>query len=66
VRGHISLHTDGGAEFFSGSLKKQDEWNIILTQLDAEIDCYDPHWDIRKNLIERSHRSDDEEFLIPF
>ena len=42
------------------------EWNELLIELDAEIDYYNPNWDIRKNLIERSHRSDDEEFLIPF
>ncbi len=41
-------------------------WNELLRELNAEIDCYNPNWDIRKNLIERSHRSDDEEFLIPF
>jgi uncharacterized damage-inducible protein DinB len=37
-----------------------------LKELEANIDCYNPNWDIRKNLIERSHRSDDEELLIPF
>ena len=63
---HIRVHTDGGVEFFSGSERKQWEWNTILAELDADIDCYNPNWDIRKNLIERSHRSDDEEFLIPF
>lgn len=63
---HIRLHTDWWAEFFSGSEKKQKEWNDLLSLLDASIDCYNPNWDIRKNVIERSHRSDDEEFLIPF
>lgn len=66
VQGTIFMHTDGGAEFFSGSERKQEKWNHILALLDAKIDCYNPNWDIRKNLIERSHRSDDEEFLIPF
>ncbi len=33
--------------------------------LDSEIYCYEWKWDIRKNLIERSHRSDDEEFYCP-
>jgi putative transposase len=63
---HIRYHTDWGSEFFSGSERKMVEWNELLIELDAEIDCYNPNWDIRKNLIERSHRSDDEEFLIPF
>lgn len=63
---HIRVHTDWWPEFFSWSKKKQKDWNDILKELDADIDCYNPNWDIRKNLIERSHRSDDEEFLIPF
>lgn len=62
----IRIHTDGWVEFFSWSEKKQQEWNELLNLLDAEIDCYNPNWDIRKNVIERSHRSDDEELLIPF
>jgi len=49
-----------------GSATKQDAWNDILKELDVQIDAYNPNWDIKKNLIERSHRSDDEEFLIPF
>lgn len=65
-QGYIQVHTDNGVEFFSGSAKKQQEWNDLLFELEAHIDAYNPNWDIRKNLIERSHRSDDEEFLIPF
>ena len=63
---YIRMHTDWGAEFFSNSDRKKWEWNNVLKKLDCDIDCYNPNWDIRKNLIERSHRSDDEEFLIPF
>lgn len=66
IKWKIRMHTDWWVEFFSWSEKKQWEWNSILEQLDSNIDCYNPNWDIRKNLIERSHRSDDEEFLIPF
>lgn len=62
----IHMHTDWWSEFFSWSERKKKEWNNILKELDADIDCYNPNFDIRKNLIERSHRSDDEEFLIPF
>ena len=62
----IHMHTDWWVEFFRNSDKKKIEWNNILKELDSDIDCYNPNWDIRKNLIERSHRSDDEEFLIPF
>ena len=39
---------------------------ITIFSFCSFIDCYNPNWDINKNLIERSHRSDDEEFLIPF
>ena len=62
----IKMHTDWGSEFFSGSDRKEKEWNLVLKELDSNIDCYNPNWDINKNLIERSHRSDDDEFLIPF
>lgn len=66
VSSYIRMHTDWWSEFFSNSEKKKQEWNDILKLLDCDIDCYNPNWDIRKNLIERSHRSDDEEFLIAF
>lgn len=66
IKWEIRMHTDWWAEFFSNSIVKQAKWNSILEQLDSNIDCYNPNWDIRKNLIERSHRSDDEELLIPF
>ncbi len=62
----ICMHTDWWSEFFSWSDRKEDEWNLVLKELNSNIDCYNPNWDIRKNLIERSHRSDDDEFLIPF
>ena len=62
---HITVGTDQGSEFFSGSERKQAEWNRLLATMNAEIYSYEPGFDIRKNLIERSHRSDDEEFLIP-
>lgn len=66
VSNYIHMHTDWWMEFFSWSQRKQKEWNNVLKELDTDIDCYNPNWDIRKNLIERSHRSDDEEFLIAF
>jgi len=62
----IKIWTDNGMEFFSGCREKKKEWNDILELLNASIDSYNPGWDVRKNLIERSHRSDDEELLIPF
>jgi hypothetical protein len=62
---HITIGTDQGSEFFGGSDRKQAEWNRLLAVLNADIYSYEPGFDVRKNLIERSHRSDDEEFLIP-
>ena len=61
----ITVGQDNGVEFCSGSSKKAIDWNNTLKPLNASIYAYNPYWDIRKNLIERSHRTDDEEFLIP-
>ena len=61
----IAIGQDNGVEFCSGSPKKASDWNDTLKPLNAAIYAYNPYWDIRKNLIERSHRTDDEEFLIP-
>ncbi len=61
----IIIGTDNGCEFFSGSERKKAEWNEFLEILNAEIYSYEPGFDIRKNLIERSHRTDDEEFFAP-
>lgn len=61
----IIAGTDNGSEFFSGSERKRGEWNRMLAVLNAEIYSYNPGFDVRKNLIERSHKTDDEEFLIP-
>jgi hypothetical protein len=61
----INIGTDNGSEFCSSSLSKLNEWNRSLSILNAEMYTYEPNFDIRKNLIERSHRTDDEEFLVP-
>lgn len=62
---HITIWTDWWIEFFSASKKKEAEWNDLLSYLNTHIYCYESNKDIRKNLIERSHRTDDEEFYIP-
>ena len=61
----IVIGTDNGSEFFSGSERKKKEWNKLLNVLNAKIYSYEPGHDVRKNLIERSHRTDDEEFFVP-
>ncbi len=61
----ITIGQDNGAEFCSGSKRKESDWNEILSPLNAEVYSYHAGHDIRKNLIERSHKTDDYEFLIP-
>ena len=56
---------DNGMEFCGGSRRKEEEWNKILATMKAGVYSYNPHFDIRKNLIERSHLTDDEELYIP-
>lgn len=56
---------DNGVEFCSGSKRKEDTWNQILTLLNSSVYSYEPNFDVRKNLIERSHLTDDEELFIP-
>ncbi|MGI8419471.1 MAG: hypothetical protein ACR2LN_02395, partial [Candidatus Levyibacteriota bacterium] len=62
---HIRIGMDNGLEFCLGSQKKEDAWNKILSVLNASVYQYHPNFDIRKNLIERSHRTDDEALYIP-
>ena len=61
---HIVVGFDNGIEFCSGSEDKLGDWNRILVPLNASGYQYNPHFDIRKNLIERSHRLDDSHFLV--
>ena len=55
---------DNGTEFCSGSERKEMDWNRIASAMNARIYSYEPRFDIRKNLIERSHLSDDEELYV--
>lgn len=61
----IIIGLDNGVEFCCGSKDKEKQWNQILSSLKSEIYTYHPGHDIRKNLIERSHLTDDEELYIP-
>jgi hypothetical protein len=56
---------DGGTEFCGGSKAKLAIWNKLLQTINVKAYQYDGPKDVRKNLIERSHRSDDEEFYAP-
>ena len=61
----IILWTDWGSEFFSWSERKRKDWEDKLAYLNVWFYSYESARDPRKNLIERSHLSDDSEFYIP-
>jgi hypothetical protein len=61
----ISVFFDWWAEFVSNSPSKLQQWNSLFSFLNTSCFLYDWPRDPRKNLIERSHRIDDEEFFIP-
>ena len=55
---------DMGSEFYSGSKRKQKKWNDHFEKYDAYVyDTEGIKW--KQNLVERSHRIDDEEFYCP-
>jgi len=60
----INIQMDRGGEFYSGSKRKQKDWNDYLKQYNAYVyDTEGAKW--KQNLVERSHRTDDEEFYCP-
>lgn len=60
----INVQMDMGGEFYSGSKRKQKKWNDHLSKYNAY--AYDTEGVKHKqNLVERSHRTDDEEFYCP-
>jgi hypothetical protein len=60
----ISIQVDMGGEFYSGSKRKQKVWNTDLEKYNAYIyDTEGAKW--KQNLVERSHRTDNEEFYCP-
>jgi len=61
----ITIWMDWGTDFLSNSFKKLEKYNKQIKYLNAEYYFYDWPKDTRKNLIERSHLSDDLEFFIP-
>ncbi|NCU42126.1 MAG: hypothetical protein EOM19_05430 [Candidatus Moranbacteria bacterium] len=63
---HIDIHVqfDGGAEFCSASKRKRTQWNQRLSPWGVTVcDTYGVKW--KQNLVERTHRIDDEEFYCP-
>ena len=60
----INIQMDMGFEFYSGSKRKQKKWNDHFDKYDAYVyDTEGVKW--KQNLVERSHRIDDEEFYCP-
>lgn len=64
IQNNIKTRMDGGAEFFSASERKLADWNEQLRPLGAEAEWTGgAKW--KNNLVERTHRIDDEEFYCP-
>ncbi|MFH1583984.1 MAG: IS481 family transposase [Actinomycetota bacterium] len=60
----INVQMDMGGEFYSGSKRKQKKWNDHFKHYDVYVyDTEGAKW--KQNLVERSHRTDDEEFYCP-
>ncbi len=60
----INAQMDMGGEFYSGSKRKQKNWNDHFLKYNAYVyDTEGAKW--KQNLVERSHRTDDEEFYCP-
>lgn len=61
---HINVLFDGGAEFCSASERKLSAWQTFFSLYGVTVD--QTRGDkVKQNNIERSHRSDDEEFYCP-
>jgi hypothetical protein len=60
----INVQFDGGSEFCSMSKNKTEMWNNELKEYNVNVkDHGGAKW--RQNLVERTHRTDDEEFYCP-
>ena len=64
IRVKINTQFDRGSEFCSGSERKLEDWNERLSKYNVHVyDTQGIKW--KQNLIERTHRTDDEEFYCP-
>jgi hypothetical protein len=64
IRVRIHTQIDGGSEMCSASKKKLKDWNERLAKYNVEVyDTEGASW--KQNLVERTHRTDDEEFYCP-
>jgi hypothetical protein len=64
VQTKINVQFDGGSEFCSASKRKTASWNQHFEKYDAFVyDTGGAKW--KQNIVERTHRIDDEEFYCP-
>jgi putative transposase len=64
IHTHITTMMDGGSEFCRASEKKLKSWNNFFTPYGATV--LQTNGDkVKQNIVERSHRTDDEEFYCP-
>ncbi len=60
----INIQFDGGSEFCSMSKRKVKDWNEKLKEYNVNVyDTGGIKW--KQNLVERTRRTDDEEFYCP-
>ncbi len=64
IHTHLTTLFDGGAEFCSARTKKLEGWNTFFAPYGVTVEQTGGD-KVRQNIIERSHRSDDEEFYVP-
>ena len=66
VRDRIRIRVDNGVEFCSGSDRKLRWWNEILRPLgvEVEVEVIPPGARYLMVIVEASHRTDDEYFLM--
>ena len=63
IRTHIHIQADNGAEFCSGSKRKEEEMNVCLKRFQASFSSITAGKHYKQALVENSHRHDDEQFL---
>lgn len=61
----IRFQADNGMEFCSGSKRKEEELNTLLKDLNASFISIPTGKKYLQGIVERSHRTDDEEFYRP-
>jgi putative transposase len=66
IKHHLILQTDWGEEFGGSSGKKIAWMNHLLSHFDAELTRIQKARAEQNAYVERSHRTDDDDFYIPY